>query len=248
MKKALSALTFASGLAATTISHAENVKYNFTAAIYRLYEYSAATDTSTTVQSSSFAGALVSNGDVVVGSIIFDNAAPLSPYYQPPIPNQGSYQLYTSTGATQQTAFSVGNNGPTYASSTDASAYTLIQVANNASSLSGWDIFSLSNSAGYNPVMFQNISLDLFDRTATAFNSSAIPSVLNLSNFYYANLNGGWLRQSDGNQFHFDATLTSLVTVPVPEPTTWLLMVFGLTLMLGFKFKSRTRHIRRSGA
>jgi hypothetical protein len=229
----ISAFAALSGLAASD-SNAALVQYNFSATIYHLFEYNASKDTSIDLLSSSFAGSLVSNGDKVVGSVYFDNAASLSPYYQPPTPTEGTYQLYTSFGSTQQTRFNVGTVGPSYASSVEQSAYTLIQVANNASTFSGWDILSLSNSAAYNAVMSQDMTINLFDKTGTAFQNSSIPANIDLARFFYANLDSGWLRRSDGNQFHFEATLTSLIAAPVPELRSNLLLIVGFAIVFGF--------------
>ena len=229
------------GLAPT--AQAEFVKFNFTASVDHMFEYDDITTLITSVGRSTFSGSLVSIGDTVTGVFKYDTNAPLSPYYQPPPPSTGTYDLYADFGINQGAVFTVGKAGPSYVSSNGIGAYTLVQVANNASAFSGWDIISVSNSAVYSATMFQNITLNLFDKSATVFSNSKIPSQLDLNSFHYANLDAGWLRKSDNNQFHFQASLTSLTSAsPVPEPSTLLSSLVGYALTY-FWFVSRSKYI-----
>ena len=226
-------------------ANATNITFAFTASITTLFEYDKSTDKNHYVSSSTFAGKNMSVGDSVIGNLSFDTDAPLSQYYQPPIPQFGTYTLYTNYGPGQNINFSVGSSGTTYSSSAKADDYTLIQVANDATTFSGSDIFSLSNSAGYDSVMLQTATLNLFDNTAKAFNSSAIPTNLSLSSFQYTNLDGGWLRQSDGNQLHLQANLNTLTPLssPVPElngQLAWLLGLASISLSAGLPRRERS--------
>jgi hypothetical protein len=207
-------------------AHSAPLTFEFTATISYLAEHDGATKVNTSVNQSTFAGALVSVSDIVVGRLSYDSNAPLNIYFQPAPPTVGTYQMY-SGGVTPGLTLALPS-GLQFVSAGDLT----IQVANNASSLSGWDIFSGSASSAYDPsVLYQNVSLSLFHSTSSAFQNSAVPQSLKLESFTYKSLSMGWLRYSDGDQLVAIATLTRLTPIanPVPEPISAILMLAGLT-------------------
>ena len=139
------------------ISNATVVEYGFSATITSMFEHDGASGVNTYVNSSTFPGSIISNGGLITGIFEYDTAAPLSPYYQPDVQTSGTYQLYTQSGANQRIHFTVAQSGLTYTSSTLPYLNTTIQVANNASTFSGWDIFAIGNSAGYNPFRYTQV-------------------------------------------------------------------------------------------
>lgn len=216
---AAAALTLTAGQALATVE-----RYAFTATITTLWEYDKASGVITNVNSSTFAGGAVAMTDLVQGTMAFNTDAPLSPY-QPAPQTSGSYVLYQLDSAVSGITFKVDTLGFTSGST----LAPLAQVSDNASTFSGWDTFSLSASKNYDPVMFQDSTIMLFDKTSAAFSSAAMPARLDLSWFHYAVVSGAWVRQADGNQMHFDASITSLQALaPVPEPSTVGLFVAGL--------------------
>lgn len=209
-------------------SQATLVTYDFTASVSSMFEYAALTQGITYLSQSVLPGTLVSVGDAISGRFSYDTDAPLSPYYQPPAPASGSYQLYQSAaGGSQSTTFAMAN-GLTYSSI----GSPIIQVANDAPTFGGWDILSVSTTTGQNPALFQIASINLFDQSASVFQDSSIPSSLGLADFHYKSLNTAWVRQSDGNQLQVMAGITSLSLFTVPEPKGYQLLLAGL-LALG---------------
>jgi hypothetical protein len=209
-------------------SHATVVNFDFKATIYDMFEYTALGSSYVHLTSSTFPGKLVTVGDTVTGHFSYDTVSQLSSY-QPAPPATGTYQLFDSFGNTQ---FTVEQSGLQFASNNSTSP-ALLQLADNASNLFGWDIFHFNTYSGDDPSMFQNAVIALYDSTGTAISNSMIPSSLDLLSFHYANLDGGWLRQSNGDQFHFSASLTSLTPsrIDLPEPQTYMLMLVGLALL-----------------
>lgn len=216
---ATATLVMAAGQASATVE-----RFAFTATITTLWEYDKASGVITNVNTSTFAGGAVSMTDRVQGTFAFNTDAPLSPY-QPAPPTSGAFGLYELDSAVSGITFKVGAlsfmSGSTLA--------PIAQVSDNASTRNGWDTFSISASKQYDPVMFQDSDIMLFDKSGAAFNTAALPARLDLSSFHYAVVDAGWLRQADGNQMHFTASISSLQSLtPVPEPATGGLLLMGL--------------------
>lgn len=224
MKLKLYAAVAIAAAALSGTATAAVVRYTFTAVVNDLYEYDNATSAIVHVDSSNFAGGPVALGNLVQGQFSFNTDAPLSGY-QPTPPTTGTYLLYDLDPSLSSMSFTIGTLG-FISGSTLA---PLGQVANNASNVSGWDVFSYSASKAYDPIMFQSGGISLFDSSGTAFSSPSLPSSLNLSSFSYRQLSAGWLRQADGDQLLLSATLLSLDPVAaVSEPSSHALLAAGL--------------------
>lgn len=224
----MKSMTIAAALSAAVVfgapAQADVVKYSFTAVVSDLFEFNKATGAIVHVTSSSFAGGPVALGNVVQGQFSFNTDAPLGGY-QPTPPVSGQYLLYALDSALSSMNFTVGGLG--FQSGSTLSPVG--QVANNASTFSGWDVFTFDAYKAYDPVMFQSGKISLYDSTGRAFSSAALPSSLNLADFSYRQMGGSWLRQADGNQLQLSATLTALEQVAsVPEPATFGLFAAGL--------------------
>lgn len=216
---AAATLTLAAAHSSATVE-----RYAFTATISSLWEYDKAGRVITHVNTSTFAGGALAMTDLVQGTMAFNTHAPLSPY-QPAPPTSGTFGLYQLDSADSGITFKVG----TLSFQSGSTLAPIAQVSDNASTRSGWDTFSISAYKKYDPVMFQDSDIMLFDKTGTAFNTAALPAHLDLSWFHYAVVSGAWVRQADGNQMHFDATITSLQALaPVPEPSSGVLMLAGM--------------------
>jgi hypothetical protein len=234
LKKIAVALFCTAALAASQASAAV-VTYKFSVVIDNMFEYDGATSKITYVESSNMPGVLFSKGDVAEGYFSYSTDAPLGAY-QPPAQDYGTYQMYNGVG-TSQTNF---GNGWTFTSNSDP-WLSNAQVANNASSLYGYDLFSLTTASSWSPLSFQMTTLTMFDPSGTALTDSAIPASLDLLKFSYTNLDYAWLSQSDGSQMHASGKLTSLVLdtgpgqeVPAPSPI-WTLVAGALAWMVAVR-------------
>lgn len=209
-------------------SNATEMSYNFTARINSgMYEYDAASQTISYVTESTFPGTKLAIGDVITGRFSYQSSAQLSSS-QPNPQSYGTYQMYNDIGANSGINFSINGGDTTYRSSPGSG----ILVANNASTFSGYDIFSIQNSAAYSFEMFQIASINLFDNSGLVFDNSNIPENLLLQDFSYAALSGTWVRQNDGNQLQFAANFTSLTrSSEIPEPASYLLTIGGLGII-----------------
>ena len=192
-----------------------------------MFEHDGRSGANTTVQSSTLPGQIFAIGDHVFGTLSLNTNVSLSGY-QPPIPSSGTYQLY-SGGVMAGLQFF--ENNWQFNSGSDESS-SLIQIANNASTFDGWDVFYAGAYAPYSPVTFESMTFNFFDSSGTVFNSSELSALpadfLSLSAFNYANLDYGWLRVADGSQMHASGHLTSLELVnAVPAPATSALLVAG---------------------
>lgn len=209
-------------------AHAEVLTYAFTGTVDSMFEHDHATMVNTTVTSSSFAGSLVSYGNVVQGVFSFDTHAPLSTSYQPPPPASGSYLVYRPSVEVSKFSFQVGS-GPVGFQGTVPTAI----VSDNNSDLSGWDMFYLGASRPFNPVMFQSVDVSFQDSTGTALSSGGMPIALNLSSYNYSKLHAAWLLRATGDQMHMEAKLTSLTLISaVPEPASYALLLLGVSAVV----------------
>lgn len=222
-------------------SNAKPVSFAFTASVDSMFEHDGHTKVNTTVKTSNFAGFTLNQGDQIFGTVTYDSDAELNPYYQPPKQSTGSYRIFESNLIIPVFNFSINSN---INLSTNGTAH--IQVANDASTFSGNDIFYLESSSGYDPILFMASRLYLFDNNSLAFNSGEVPDNFFLDDFYYRVFQTGWVRQSDGSQLNFSASLSSLnkVTRSVPEPPTfWLIssVIFLLIAMRKYRNKISAR-------
>lgn len=231
----LHSLTVVSALLFAAVpSHAAVIEYRFSATINHIFEYDGITEKITHVNVSSMPGTVFSMGDSFTGSFTYSTDLALSSY-QPTPPVAGTYLMYAGYEDRSSIQFASGYRYEAKGS--------LIQVANNASTFSGWDIFSLNTYAGYSPVDSQSLTLNLFDRNATVFGSAAVPASLPLAAFHYANISYAWLRRADGSQMHASGSLTSLELVsPASEvpvaPTGWLFAA-GLPILISLRRRRR---------
>lgn len=228
----------ASTLAFGTIGIANSapVSFAFSAKVDSMFEHNGETKVNTTVSTSSFAGAIINQNDPIEGVLTFDADAPLSPYFQPDPGANGTYKIYQSNLPTPTFEYSIGSS---IKLKTTGSAH--IQVADNASTFSGHDIFYIESSGGYNPTLFFLATLSLFDNNGLSFDNGSVPSRLNVDNFYYKSFHAGWVRQSDGSQLNVSAQLTSLdfIATSVPEPTTGSLALLSLFVLPALIRKSQ---------
>jgi hypothetical protein len=231
IKNSIAAFATCAAALCSVTAHAEVLTFAFSGNINSMFEHDHASNVNTTVASSTFAGGLVSMGDIVHGTFSYNTDAPLNVGYQPTPPATGTYLVYRPDAAVSQLSFKVGS-GPVGFQSGDA---PIAIVGNDASNSNGWDIFHLGATNAYDSVMFQNADINLFDMTHTALSSAGMPTSLNLNSFHYKNLHSAWLTRADGNQMHFDVSLTTLtkVATSVPEPETYALMLAGLGLITG---------------
>jgi hypothetical protein len=245
VKSVLAVLSLTALNALCSAAHASTILYRFTMTVDSMFEHDGATNINTTVQSSTLPGTTFAIGYQAFGTLSFNTETPLSGY-QPPSQSSGSYQLY-SGGVLADLHFV--DNGWQFVSNRDP-FLSLIQVANNASSYSGWDVFSVDAGSAFSPTQSELMTLLLFDSTGTALSTSELSapqlSALSLPAFSFANLDYGWLRKSDGSQMHASGRLTSLeVVTAVPAPATGMLLIAGAMAMVFLRSRA-TRRVSHS--
>lgn len=211
------------GIGVTSSAQAGIIIFDFTATIGSMFGYDGSNQSFINFTSSTMPGALVSNGDIIHGHFYYDEAMPLGIYQVPQV--QGSYQIYYGLGGID---FSTGSSGLQFVSGTNPS---VLQIANNASTFGGTDLFYLSADKNYSPITYQGADILLSDSSGTVFDSSAIPSALPFNHFGFAMLEYAWLLQSNGDQYHFTARIDSVTPAAVPEPATYTMLLAGLGLM-----------------
>lgn len=247
MKNSISAVLCACLVASlatwTGAARAVTVTYNFTATVSTLWEYDKSSGSIQNVLSSGLAGTAVAMNDVLSGSFTYNTDWALSAYQPTPAPTSGSWVMYAAPTSVAAISYSV--NG---ASLYDASGFAAVQVQNDAVQpySASRDNFYLGNVGSNLAVYYQSAGISLQDGTHTVFQSDAIPTNLSLASFSYAMVIGEWLRQSDGDQLHMGATLTSLTpsVSPVPEAGTASLLGLGLTAVA---LVARRRRLATSG-
>lgn len=233
-KISLASMAFSALMVNFQEAKANILNYIFTETINSMFEYNGNTKAISYVNSSSMPGFLVSNGDTVHGTFSYVSAAPLT-QYQPSAQTKGSYVMYQGA-ATINLTFDKSNT--TVKTSSDS-----FQVANDASTFSGSDIFFIGANATYSPIKSQEVSVSLDDSKGTVFTSSSVPQKLPLSGFTSNLVEYTFLRQSDGSQLHANGQITSLsqeatTITTVPEPESYAMLLTGLGLM-GFTLRRR---------
>jgi hypothetical protein len=229
MKKILCVAPLLLAAGVSTSVSAEVLTFSFTGSIDYMFEHDHTKNINTSVESSSFTGALIKKSDVVAGTFSYNTDANLSTAYQPSQPATGSYLVYLPDAAVSKITFEVGAGLATFMSASTPIAAPIAIIGNDNANGFGWDTFYIGASKAYDPVMFQDANISLFDKTGMAFSAGGMPTSLKLADFHYARLDGGWLRQSSGDQMHIFVNLTQLIVVSqVPEPSSCLLLLLGL--------------------
>jgi hypothetical protein len=214
-------------LLASSIANANVVSYDFTANITSVTEKDLTTGQFVTMPSSSFVGTPISVGQTLDGSFFYDTNTPLNTY-QPPAQTSGSYQLYSGPFTNSGISYSIKGSGVQLAPGQVAYS-NLVQVADNASSYTGSDVFSLGDTYFEGSTYMRGASILLSDFSGKVFNSSSIPQSLNFGDFSYGSFNSNWYRIADGGFMTFTANVATLTPhADAPEPSALLLMVLGL--------------------
>ncbi len=208
---------------ATAPAHAAIVMYEFTATVATgitvkdgdtgLWNYST---------SSNVAGPTIWVGDTWTGTFSYDTELTLTAY-QPEPPLGGSYGIYegamASTLSNPSTGLSYRSNG----------GYATMQVFDMAAG----DYDSLSFKTNAFSTDFESSTFSFFDASGTALSGPTPPAGITLSDYHYATVEYTFSRTSDGDWMQAKANITSLtlVTTPVPEPSTYAMLGLGLGLL-----------------
>lgn len=228
--------------AATAPVHAEMLTFNFTGRVDYTFEYEKATERFTNPLSSNLSGQTFLSTDTFHGQLSYDSATPLSPYYQPPAQEQGSYVLY----------YSAQSSNPLLTVTFDQTGVVLawpnrpflVQLSDSATAFGGYDRIYFQPDIPYSTEYFQTFELSLADSAGTAFSDSLLPTDFNLTDFTASNLHYAWLDQATGNQFHVNGVLTSLTRVgatELPEPASSALILLGVGMLAAATTKRAAR-------
>jgi|JI8StandDraft_2_1071088.scaffolds.fasta_scaffold40924_3 hypothetical protein len=216
---------------AASPAKASLVSYNFTASVLKMYEFDAAAVTITEVASSNFAGFVIDSSWTITGSYHYDTTASLSTDFQPEIPLSGQHIAYQSNTPLAGLAYSFSLGGQPFSSSSSLR----LEVGNDASTLMGWDVFYTRGRMDISDSLFQQVSLSLYDDTATVFSGPFIPASLEISAFHLNRLNSLFMR-SDGSSLTVEAQLTTWQRVEpssLPEPHGLGLSISAMLCALG---------------
>jgi len=176
-------------------------------------------DHSNITDSSAYNDILFSVGDLFSGQFTYDTDSTLSG-----ISSGGAQGVYLSGIA--EYAFSINEFSTP---STDLPpASHIVSVVNNRGSL---DMFATTQTYLSTDWSVQ-IRTYFLDNTGAVFDSFDMPDYLNLNDYSYALMGLTFLRRSDGDQLRLTGIVTELNPVSVPEPSTFLLMLSSLFVIL----------------
>ena len=221
-------------LAVLGSAQASVISYDFTATIKLINAYGPHMHVPTHPSSGTLAGTTYSLGDLVHGHIDYDTETGLSDSQNNP-PASGTSLFYQSPGAHNVLAATA--NGGQLMPAPGPSDETILQIENDVITVSGRDLFALLQYSRHGDEK-QVSTLAFFDPTRTMLNGAGIPDSLHLGPTILASVDTGYIF-ADGSVLYIAAELTSLtVSAPVPEPSSYLLLLAGLAMIL-FKCRSR---------
>ncbi|WBS00465.1 PEP-CTERM sorting domain-containing protein [Pseudoduganella sp. SL102] len=211
------------------------VQYAYTATVSKIAEIPGGTGTVNWLDSSTLAGPTISVGNTWTGTFFYDTDLALDTY-QPGPEEHGSYQMYTGAiGSTITDA----QTGLSFSSDPALSWLSRLSVQDSPDG-AGSD--SLSFTAHRSGTDFETGSFWFHDLHGNALASSAVPSSLALGDFQFARVSYSFLQDGTNNWMSADADITSLtlVTAPVPEPSTYAMLGLGLAAL------AMTKKLRRA--
>ena len=197
--------------------------YSFDATIYGVRQYFGYAGVSVPIGSSVDASgvAIIEVGQKISGRFSFNSGgAPLS------VNQYSAGTVYSAA----------------YGTSNASLAYTVVATNSTFSSTgttASWNYQSPVSAdnfivGGQNPIS----AIWLEDLSKTAFAGGFPTGVLSLDTLSKAEFGASWFR-SDGAQIVFDSQLTSLTLLPVPEPSTWLMLSFGIAAVVSVARRRR---------
>ncbi|WP_165390940.1 PEP-CTERM sorting domain-containing protein [Pseudoduganella lutea] len=211
------------------------VTYQFTANVSGLTEHPGGTEIYNNVESSSSAGPTISVGDTWTGTVSWNTDLTLGSY-QPEQPEQASYRLYEGfMGATITDA----QTGLSYSSDADLAWLALMQVHDGVAGAES-DFLSIGTHAS--GAGFESGDFFFFNYDGSSLSGDAPPASLNFADYFTATVSYSFLDVGTENWMQANANITSLtlVTAPVPEPSTYAMLGLGLAAL------AMTKKLRRA--
>ncbi|MYM21610.1 PEP-CTERM sorting domain-containing protein [Duganella sp. FT135W] len=199
-------------------AQAEVITYEFTATITSIAQFDPSLPFR--VDSVNILGNTVRTYDTVHGIMSYDTSAPIwTIQKRVPVP----IVFYKDMGH-----MSLSFQGGLNFDSTAFPETPQMAILNNSTTYEGGDGISFSTASRIDPDQHANIFL--FDQTGTAFNNTALPTNLDLNRFDQRSLTYDF--GSDDHTIEVSATVTSIQLISaVPEPSTGMLMMAGLSLL-----------------
>lgn len=224
-------------LALSAGAQAAIITYDYTAIVNRVTEYDRETDTFTDPDDSNFVGTRVARGDVIHGTLRYDNAAPKNDY-QPedygntksamynPGPEAGLSYRFAATGLSFQSEYNLFG----YASVNDSPA----RPGEYSS-----DYFSTRFSI-FDAVYLRGAGMFFWNADGTAFSDTSLPQGLDASLFQSMSMSGTFMNLDSDNMMFFDAEVMSFqLAAEVPEPGVLLLLGAGAAGLVGSRRRMR---------
>ncbi|MRV73197.1 VPLPA-CTERM sorting domain-containing protein [Duganella sp. FT92W] len=224
MKKTLStaaiAIAASFGIASTT--HAEPLRYDYTATLTSIREQSSQV---TFIDAVNILGHDIANGAKVTGRMSYDSATPRTPFPDYEIPGQLHRYEYGVQSNTITADFEGGLSFQSGFWPNTSLSGTSILVANN------WfgDMFELLGLAFGADGSNQSVGLTLQDPTQMAFDTTDLPSLPDLGAFRNTLFRYTYTDADRQMTYTLDGEITSLTAIP--EPASALLMLSGLGML-----------------
>lgn len=222
-------------LSAVIPAHAEILIFDFTGVISDVIEVRKTPNGTRDkyVVSSTILPGGVAIGDTFSGRLVYDTAAPIAQFTTP----SATQAIY------QAPAFGFPPSHVTFDKSglrVESPGGPSLAVSNYLSD----DVFPDSFAASYNSVhgtAYSNVSVSLYDDTATVFDNTAIPTSLLLGAYTNPAMYLYWTDPSLGQRVLTNSVLTSLTLVSsVPEPSGYAMLLAGMALV-GVAIRRRAR-------
>lgn len=220
-------LVFAGALCALlgANAQAEQVSYAFSVRISEIDQFTGQNLTAQLASVAYPAGGQLSVGDVLTGKFSFDPDLMAAP---PAQQTASSRYLADMTGGAHNLSFAIPGGSP-YSSPNPGSA-GIVQIGHE----SGSDYFAIGD---YD----ENLAaaLLLANWNGGVFHSLDLPKNLELSTLPYTWFNVGW-RSGQDQQISVTGAVVSLTPLsPVPEPSSWLMLLAGVAALVSLRRYSR---------
>jgi hypothetical protein len=182
------------------------------------------------------AGPVISLGNTWTGSFSFDTDL-VAEGWQPSQPEHGTYHMYQGF---MTSTINDASTGLAFSTSPDLTWLGLMSVHDSTSG--GSDFVAIDTHAYDSNSDFVSGRFWFHDLYGDALSNGSPPASLSLADFQFATAEFSFLSTHNGDFMTASADITSLtlVTAPVPEPSTYAMLGMGLAAL------AMTKRFRRA--